>query len=178
MISLDVLRGVVKEEINVETLPPRYRCHELARIVAPKLKELGCNVEVRSGFVEYDVRSLLSSCYLPFLDFLSLSQEEREQELENAVDGKGTFRVLHSWCEVTEVGCTVIVDLHAYLRVSSELSLNWPLIIEEKSKLSHRYHASGRTFGRWLVIRTRRLPYVTRLRLRDLSHMPTQSELD
>ena len=168
MISLDVLRNIVDGMINEDTFPLGYRCHEFARVLAPKLKDLGCDVEVRDGFVEYDVHFLLVSFYLPILEHLSLSQDEKKQMLEEAMYNENrTIHVLHSWCEIVDAGCTVVIDLHPTLKVNSHTVLSWPLIVEEKSKLSHRYHISGRTFGRWLVIRTRRLPYVTRLRLRS-----------
>jgi len=167
MISLEELHSIVWEEIDrILLLSRRYRCYEIARMIASRLKCHKLDIELRDGIVEYDIRSLLVSHLLPSFDFLSLSAEEERKLIEEQMEkAKNTIRVAHSWCDMEQREGTVVVDFLPRFVVHSDTTLGSVLTIGKKEELPHTYCPVGRTFGRWLIIPTGRIPYVTRLRM-------------
>lgn len=166
------LRNIAQEEINATSFPKNFRCHEIARVLALKIKSHGFEVNVRDGLVEYNVQSLLTYLNRGLIEAfkygsLRLSEATKRKLMPEDTEGqRKSLRVCHSWCEVSGGKRVIVVDAHVGLKINSNNCLMWPLFVEEKDMSAHVYKPVGKMFGEFLVIRGNRLPYVVKLRLK------------
>jgi len=148
--TLKELREIVLGEMK--DLPPKYRCHEVARIIGNKLSSLGWNVAIRDGIVVYDTFFLRRNFLNSFWKYMNFSKEIKEEMLGKKMKKK--LRVFHSWCEIIEnQDNVIIIDWNAYLELSRDQALEHILIIEDKENLPHKYNPIGVTVGRWIILK-------------------------
>jgi hypothetical protein len=160
-MSLEEIKEVALKEIN--GLPKNFRCHEAARKIGNQLRLLRVNVAIKDGVVVYNPSPLLKD-FFSSMDFFDGLPEEAKRELLER-DTKKKIRVFHSWCEVTDnQNDIIVVDWHAFLKVSRDESWERILIVEKKNNLPHNYFPVGITIGKWIIFKMLP-PYAIRLRL-------------
>lgn len=145
------LRKIVSEIINkIENT--RFRCHEIARILAEKLVDLKLDAKAIDGLVLYDINRLRSD----FLTGFGITPKKTG----------GKVLAVHSWCEVNTNNKIIVVDWHSALHLSEYEIFESYLSVDEKNKLPHKYQNIGEKIGKFIIFPTPKLlPNIVRLRL-------------
>mgnify|MGYP001576367815 CR=1 FL=1 len=139
----------------------RFRCHEIARLLAGELKTASFpSVVVRDGVVQYKADFLLKL----FEEGLDLWNDTFEERLVTVAQTSGhTKRIAHSWCEIGDV----IVDHQNIIKIPPNTILENLTIVKTREQLAGNadYTPMGgefTLFGKKFVY----IPvYVTRLRI-------------
>ena len=176
------VRTVTKEvlgEIFSGPLGEVVRCHEIARLLAPQLRErFNCPVRICDGAVRYRADFLWQQSQLDMDDgtddeLMLLVRQELAQFKPKQNQFCGT---IHSWCEVGPAG-DIVVDYHNLLVASDgQFGFGNLLIVTERAELTgiasyKRCGLAFTIFGRSflllprVILRTFIIPYVTRIKL-------------
>ena len=114
MLSKEDVTTIVNEEVHrINSLKESrdYRCYEMARLIARRLSNEGCEPRVRQGLAFYSLK---------FIN--GLLNLEKEEKVEKRVVYK------HSWCELDEEN--LIIDRQQYFEVDDNRYINGFTLIE------------------------------------------------
>jgi len=151
-MKISKLRSMVSKEVaQIENT--RYRCHEVARVLAEKLLDGGLKTRVVDGLVLYDINELKAKYYPLF----GLSFERKSE---------GAFCAVHSWCEISNGDKTIVIDCNSTLRISENLIFEHYLAVDYKENIPHKYYNRGVQLRKFIIIFTPSLlPSIIRLRI-------------
>ncbi len=91
----------LEDETN-EDEANKYRCHEVARALASRLRSFGINAVVKDGVAVYDLPSLIKVYWMGYL-------EKFYPELKEELLAKKKKKFFHSWCEIKKSPEGVII---------------------------------------------------------------------